>query len=518
MKRRKKSAVHVVSLIAVLACCAGASALAGEKPPVSNRPFTDITAESGVGQIVENHYAAHPKWWLSGVHLVDLDGDGNLDLLLSAHGSGPAVAALGDGKGRFRLAPGSYPSTEVHLCYDFDEDGRVDLTMTYQDGGGQWWRNRSRPGVLDFQPTGITRGTNTARRQAVIDINRDGRVDWLRGSGTGIHFDFGDGKGGFARGGGLLDFGIRGQAERLCLPVDVDGDGQIDLVTEWGHYAQPDGNSRIYRNDGQLHFTDVTVEAGLVEKGVSIKGAGDVNQDGYLDLICLEKRQRLEIYLNDGHGRFAKKEGAIQGVQGRFNMASWGIAVVTDFDNDGIADILINGKNFLKILRGTGGGNFTYMNSAWGITDLAASSIDDGLCFGDIDHDGDLDVVGYSAIGDRRRLAVYRNDLPSQHWLNVRPVGLAGNRGAAGAKIRICAAGSPQLLWFEQVAIYDSQAAASYYGLAQTERHFGLGQRTSVDVAVEFYPSGKIVRQRGVGADRTVEIREHVPPSEIPRR
>ena len=315
-----------------------------------------------------------------------------------------------------------------------------------------------------------------------------------------------------------LEFGIRGQAERLCLPVDLDGDGQIDLATEWGHYAQPDGNSRLYRSDGRMHFTDVTAQSGLTEKGISIKGAGDVNQDGYVDLICLEKRQRLEIYLNDGHGHFAKKEGAIQDIQGRFNMASWGIAVVTDFDNDGIADILINGKNFLKILRGTGGGNFTYMNSAWGIADLAASSIDDGLCFGDIDGDGDLDIVGYSAIGDRRRLAVYRNDLPAQHWLNVRPVGLPGNRGAAGAKIRLYAPGSQQLLWYEQVAIYDSQAAASYYGLAQTERHFGLGSRTSVDVAVEFYPSGKIVRQRGVGADRTVEIREDARRNEIPRR
>jgi len=493
---------------------AARSRAAGGTPPAPKPGFTDVTAESGVGKIVEDHYAAHPKWWLSGVHLVDLDGDGNLDLFLSAHGSGPAVAALGDGTGRFTLAPGKYPSSEVHLAYDGDEDGRVDLTMTYQDGGGQWWRNRSRPGTLDFQPTGITRGTNTARRQAMIDIDRDGRVDWLRGSGTGIHFDLGDGKGGFAEGGASIAFGIRGQAERLCLPVDVDGDGQIDLLTEWGHYAQPDGNSRIYRNDGHMHFIDVTAEAGLAEKGISIKGAGDVNQDGYVDLICLENRQRLEIYLNDGHGRFTKREGAIQGVEGRFNMASWGIAVVTDFDNDGIADIILNGKNFLKLLRGTGGGNFTYMNRQWGIADFAASSIDDGLCFGDIDNDGDLDIIGYSAIGDRRRLAVYRNDLPAQHWLRVRPVGLPGNRGAAGAKIRIYAAGSPQLLWFEQVAIYDSQAAASCYGLAQTERHFGLGKRTAADLSVEFYPSGKTVRRRGVAADRTVVIREDGAPTE----
>ena len=151
------------------------------------------------------------------------------------------------------------------------------------------------------------------------------------------------------------------------------------------------------------------------------------------------------------------------------------MAVVTDFDNDGTPDILCNGRHFLKLYRGTGGGNFTYMNAAWGIKDLSAASVDDGLCFGDIDGDGDLDILGYTSIDGQRQIAVYRNDLPAQNWLRVRPVGLAGNRGAAGAKIRLYAPGTQQLLWYEQVAIYDSQASASYYAFAQTERHFGLG-------------------------------------------
>ncbi len=66
-------------------------------------PFTDITAESGVLQIVAKHYEQFPKWWLSGLTLVDLDGDGWLDLHVASH-SGPtmpALAALNDGKGHF---------------------------------------------------------------------------------------------------------------------------------------------------------------------------------------------------------------------------------------------------------------------------------------------------------------------------------------------------------------------------------------------------------------------------------
>jgi len=119
------------------------------------------------------------------LHFVDLDADGDLDLFLSSHGRGPSLAALGNGNGRFVKASGTYPSSEIHLAYDSDEDGKVDLTMTYQDGGGQWWLNRSQPGKLDFQATDITRGTNTARRQAMIDINRDGRLDII-----GVRGDF----------------------------------------------------------------------------------------------------------------------------------------------------------------------------------------------------------------------------------------------------------------------------------------------------------------------------------------
>src|SRR5436305_15352747 len=101
------------------------------------------------------------------------------------------------------------------------------------------------------------------------------------------------------------------------------------------------------------------------------------------------------IYLNNGHGVFTKKPGAISGVApGTLDYAAWGTAVTTDFDNDGIADIIMDGKYYLKVLRGTGGGNFTYMNDAWGIKDTAASAVDDGPSFGDIAGAGDPDIIG----------------------------------------------------------------------------------------------------------------------------
>src|SRR6185436_4927444 len=106
-----------------------------------------------------------------------------------------------------------------------------------------------------------------------------------------------------------------------------------------------------------------------------IKGVGDVNQDGYPDLIVLEDR-RPELYLNDGKGNFVRKPGAFVGMEAasKPHYVSWGLAVVTDFDNDGIADIIWNGRNFLWLLRGTGAGHFVYANKLWAIEDKSAAS------------------------------------------------------------------------------------------------------------------------------------------------
>jgi hypothetical protein len=135
--------------------------------------------------------------------------------------------------------------------------------------------------------------------------------------------------------------------------------------------------------------------------------------------------------------------------------------------------------------------------------------VDDGLCFGDIDGDGKLDIIGYTGSLDGHRLVkVYRNQLPAQNWVRVRLTGTPGNSSAAGARIRVTEHGQPdKLLWFEQVTILDSQSAHSYYSLAPTERHFGLGRRGEADVHVEFYPSGKRV-DRKVKANSTVLIAE----------
>ena len=71
-------------------------------------------------------------------------------------------------------------------------------------------------------------------------------------------------------------------------------------------------------------------------------------------------------------------------IKNKPHSTNWGGAIVTDIDNDGRADVLVNGRYFLYILKGSGDGTFTIANPDWGITTNAFSAVDEGLCFGDI--------------------------------------------------------------------------------------------------------------------------------------
>jgi hypothetical protein len=491
-------------LAAVSAVCSLTSVISMERT-ASAVGFTDITDQSGLKTLRD---VRPDDWWASGLHFVDLDGDGRLDVFVSSHGSYGALAALGDGTGKFKQATGNYPTSEIHVPYDIDEDGLVDLSMTHEDGGGRGWTNASAKGALSFTGTSVTREGNTSRIQVMLDVNQDGNVDWIRASETedGVIVDYGDGHGAFKQGSTKFP----GIGNVNPIPVDIDGDGDKDWLTSWGDYRYEPGKTNLYREDGKLALTDVTTDSGLYVDKLATQGVGDFDNDGDSDFIAIENEKfPPSVFLNDGKGHFTKLANAITGVPGSPSYPTWGLGVVTDFDNDGLADMLYDGRNYLHVLHGTGGGKFEYMNTAWGIKNFAEAAVDSGFAFGDVDQDGDMDVLSWLQADPKHLFALYRNDLPKKHWIRVRAVGHAGHRGAPGAKIRVYAAGTTDLLWYEEVGIYCRQAQSGYgYHFAEEERHFGLGDRTKVDVTVEFYPSHKLVRKDGADADTTIRIGE----------
>jgi hypothetical protein len=466
---------------------------------VSAQTFSDITSSSGIG--------TGGGSWPSGISLVDLDGDGNLDLFQSSH-SDEATFRLNNGSGTFTAGSGTISTTELHTSYDINEDGKVDLTATVYDGNCRWWINNSTPGAVNFTAGNPNIAT---RQEAIVDINKDGKVDWLTDGGTGIDFNFGNGTGVVTAGSQTLfvfdDPALRDDG-MAPLAADLDGDGDQDLVVSWGRYEFENGRTAIFRNGGTANFTNVTVSAGLYQDNLAILGAGDYDQDGDIDLIGLENGNfPHSIFLNDGTGKFTKKTSAITGTpSGSPLYSGWGLASFTDFDNDGIGDIIVGGRQYTHVLRGTGNGSFEYKNTAWGISNSGDGNLDNTYAFGDIDKDGDLDLA---LLPSNRVNILYRNNLPAKNWLNVRPVGLAGNKGATSAKIRIFEAGTTNRIWFEQIIHHSKQAQQNYYGFAQTERHYGLNTRTTCDVEVEFYPSGTKVKAAGIPANVTLVINEN---------
>ena len=126
------------------------SLLAASRPP--EKAFSDLTKESGIEEGVARHWRDFPKIWLSGLTLVDVDGDGALDLHIGSHAGpkNPAILFRNDGKGKFtyvdpemsvprgpRLGdPLPYPGGEIRLTWDINEDGKLDLLCSWHDGGG----------------------------------------------------------------------------------------------------------------------------------------------------------------------------------------------------------------------------------------------------------------------------------------------------------------------------------------------------------------------------------------------
>lgn len=192
--------------------------------------------------------------------------------------------------------------------------------------------------------------------------------------------------------------------------ADLDNDGDYDLVngSTWDNPNYPNHNN-LFRNDGGGVFTEVTpacMVAGRQETRAVI--SFDANRDGHLDIFCVSgwkgsgdpKGERNELYQNQGHFDFATCLSPPL-----YDCPAGQGATDTDYDGDGDIDVIAcNREGDLNILRNNGGINrFTKMTPAsLGIMHRAYG----GVTTGDIDNDGDLDMILVDA-GENGHL--YRN-------------------------------------------------------------------------------------------------------------
>jgi enediyne biosynthesis protein E4 len=218
------------------------------------------------------------------------------------------------------------------------------------------------------------------------------------------------------------------------------------------------------------------------------------------------------LYMNDGRGNFedARVRSGLSSLTARFT--GFGTDWI-DYDNDGWPDLFVaNGAvNIVESLRGqpapyrmrnqlfrnTGTRRFEETSAAGGAA-FARAEISRGAAFGDIDNDGDVDIVFTNNNGPVRLLL---NQIGARnHWIQVRLDQRPANRFGIGAWVGVERSGRPTL--WRRV-----RTDGSYLSASDVRLHFGLGSSAAVTAVVVQWPDGQRERWIGMGADRLVTLR-----------
>ena len=460
--------------------------------------FTDVTATAGVAG--PSAFGGH------GIHFADVTGDGRPDMyvtmiwpsagdmpdLFYRNADGTNFPEEGVSRGIDSFDCGSHSG----VWADLDNDGDYDLIngptgcdrmRVYQNDGAGNFTDRTAGSGLEDLPLG-------RRADLAFDYDNDGDLD-IFGNGWGPNDEDNElyrnnGNWTFTRvhNGLTLADGAQGASEG-----DYDNDGDLDLLLcSW---TGENKTLRLFRNDGGISFTNVT--NGMFDatddfgKQDGVTWA-DVDNDGWLDIHVQEGdlggQGNAWLYINDQDGTFTLAPSVPQG--------PGFMAGFEDIDNDGDWDMVYAGGD--RIYLNDGSGNFT-ASSTFGL-----GTINDprAVAFSDIDDDGDMDLF-YAQ--KRTYNMLVRNDLSTgggRDHLNVRLISPAGQAGAFGAKVKIYEAGHAGELAY-LVCFREARSQEGYLGQNDPVLHFGLGQRTAVDVEVTFL-NGAVLTQGSVAANQTI--------------
>jgi hypothetical protein len=446
--------------------------------------FTDVTAESGLTR----------RGWGTGVCIADYDNDGWEDVYVTAFGSNVLWRNAG-GRTFTATAQARDPRWSTGCAFgDYDRDGDVDLYVA---------------NFVRFVPGTVPkRGERASCRFENIDVlcgprGLPGEPDALfRNEGDGRFVDVTKAAGAVEP--GYYGFGV--------LFSDLDNDGWPDV-----YVANDSTPNLFFHNQQDGTFVERALQAGVAvsadgreQAGMGVD-AGDYDGDGRLDLVTTNFAQDYTtIYRNHGDGLFvdASMRAGLAAVMGPY--LGWGVGFL-DVDNDGLLDLFIaNGHVYPnvdltgtstyrqrnQILRNTGRGRFRAITKEVAGPLLEAHS-SRGAAFGDVDNDGDIDVL-ISAMDDRPILL--RNDSTGGHWVTVRLEGVRSNRSAIGARVGI------QVGARRQTA--EVRSGGSYLSHNDTRIHFGLGSATTIDRLTIRWPNGSVETAGPLTADRFYAARE----------
>jgi hypothetical protein len=447
--------------------------------------FTDVTAESGLG---DTGYG-------TGVSMGDFDNDGFVDVFVTNYGPNSLYRNLGNGSFANVTAKagirGSHWSESSVFC-DYDSDGFLDLFVTNYlkvdpakvcvqgDGAPDYCSPQSLPYDTDtlYRNNGNGTFTDVTRSSGIAserlpglgvvcsDFTGDGRMDFYvanDGEANNLWVNQGNGKfedQAFLMGAAVSGMG-RPQASMGVALGDIDGDSDLDLFLT---HLINDYNT-LYVNDGKYGFEDESAAAGLVAPSLPFTGFGtafiDYEHDGDLDIVVvngavLRHKPYPGARMSDYWNRYAEPKHLYQ--------------------NDGKGKFTEVGKDVPAF----------------------ASDVDlsRGLAVGDVDGDGDLDLLVNNTAGPAR---LYRNDTKKVgSFLVVRAWDEKRKRDAPGAVVTVSAGGKT----YVRVA----DPAFSYLSANDPRAHFGIPGASRADSIRVRWPDGSEEIFPGVALDQSIVL------------
>mgnify|MGYP000902696725 CR=1 FL=1 len=466
----------------------------------------------GRGRFQRRTTAAGLDGLFGGLNIVqaDYDNDGCIDVYVPRgawyHDKGrfPASLLRGDCRGGFvdvaeRAGVLNDLPSQTAVWADFDGDGRVDLFVGNEIVAERPWpagtpnfrlyRNRGNGRFVDVGPESGIVLAGMVKGATAGDFNNDGRIDLyvsVMGGPNRLFRNTGRSRPGQPH---FEDVTARAGVAEPAMSFttwffDYDNDGWLDLFVSGYSARMPDivrellgdqprapgARARLYRNNGDGTFADVTREAGLDHLLLTM-GAnhGDLDNDGWLD-----------FYLGTGAAP--------------------------------LAYIVPN-----RMYRNDGGRRFHDVTTAGGFGHLQKGH---AVAFGDIDGDGQQDVfanIGGAMRGDRFHSALFKNPgHRHHHWLRLELVGQRANRFAIGARLRVRVRTADG-----QVRdIHRTAGSGGSFGASSLRPLIGIGEATQVEeIEVRWPGSGLVQRLAGpIAADVGYRVREGEAPVRLESR
>ena len=397
--------------------------------------FTEVTSEAGVDD---------PRF-SAGACFLDYDRDGHLDLYVSNYcevdfaSSKPCFNNNAPGY----CAPGQY--TPVHD------------SLFRNNGDGTFEDVSRRAGIArDPEP-----GPKWGMGIAVCDFNNDGWPDIYLANDVSDNFLFENQKDGTFKNiatEAMAAVGLDG-AEQGSMGVDAgdfDGDGSFDLIVTNYHKQL----NALYHNEGKFGFSDQALSRGMGDSTLPMVGWGvrllDYDNDGQLDLFVANGHLEDQIDRYDQSSEYRQRNQLYRG----------------------------ENKRFTEITNGGGSGLREKLSSR-------------GAAFGDIDNDGDIDIV---VCNSRERPSLLINETPNKNtWLSLK---LKGKKDpyALGARASVTAAGRTQ--------VAEVRSGGSYVCQNDLRLHFGLAGSKKAEKVIIRWPGGNSSTFENLEANREHLLKE----------